>query len=86
MSKHTEQQPPRTWRSRDQIQGIEGNLIAAAKRSHENVEISYPMAKALIEICQQARWVERMREKHPMSQALRDAQDAYLSLLVTEGR
>lgn len=86
MSKHSDQQPPRIWRRREEIAGYESQLTVAAKRASEHVEIPYPVAKALIEICQQARWVERMREKHPMSQALRDAQDAYLSLLVTEGR
>lgn len=86
MSKHVEQQPPRVWRTGQQIVGFESQLVAAAKRASEHVEIPYPVAKALIEICQQARWVERMREKHPMSQALRDAQDTYLSMLVAEGR
>lgn len=86
MSKHTKQKPPRIWRRREEIVGYEAQLIAASKRPTESVELPYLTAKALIEICQQARWVERMRETHPMSQALRDAQDAYLSMLVAEGR
>lgn len=86
MSKNTEQQPPRVWRTGQQIVGFESQLVAASRRASEHVEIPYPVAKALIEICQQARWVERMREKHPMSQALRGAQDALVAAMAAEGR
>lgn len=75
---------PRTWRTFNQIQGIEANLIAASKRPTEHVEISYPTAKALIEICQQARHIERLREQHPTSVGLQKLQDHRLSMLVKD--
>lgn len=84
MSKHTDQKPPRIWRRREEIVGYESQLIAASKRPTESVEISYPTAKALIEICQQARHIERLREQHPTSVGLQKLQDHRLSMLVKD--
>ncbi len=84
MSSHTVQKRPKKWRSREQIAGVESQLTYALRYGYDDVTMPLTVAKALVEICQQARWIERLRERDVECLALRHAQDMQVAELLPE--
>lgn len=78
------QQRPKKWRTRDQIVGFEANVVSAIEQANGTNYGTLPLAtlRGLVEICQQARWIELLRERDVECQSLQLAQDMQIAELI----